>query len=40
MCSATLYRDIIGRYWDADAHQAALDQEDADRDELEEDGGQ
>lgn len=30
-----LYRDVIDRYWDADAHQAALDQEEADRQRLE-----
>ena len=30
-----MYRDIIDGYWDEDACQAALDQEDTDRDELE-----
>jgi hypothetical protein len=34
----TVYRDIIDRYWDDDAYQAALDAEDNDRGELERDG--
>ena len=36
----TMYRDVIDRYWDEDAYQTVLDQEDTDRDELDLDGAE